>query len=97
MTLFARESRGWRINCAPVPEHRPPEIPLFVATAPIDDNMMQKLPDAFAQVAHADRLQPLRDALLVSKFETPTMDDYETFHTRSAASEPIPRPMVIRT
>jgi ABC-type phosphate/phosphonate transport system substrate-binding protein len=70
----------------------PTPIPLFVATAPIDDDMMQKLQDAFAQVAHADRLQPVRDALLVRKFETPTTDDYETFHARSAASDRYPDP-----
>jgi ABC-type phosphate/phosphonate transport system substrate-binding protein len=70
----------------------PAPIPLFVATAPIDDKKLQKLQDAFAQAGHADRLQPLRDALLVSKFETPTMGDYETFHARSAASDRYPDP-----
>jgi ABC-type phosphate/phosphonate transport system substrate-binding protein len=68
----------------------PAPIPLFVATAPLDNDVVQRLQDAFAQVAHADRLQPLRDTLLVSKFVAPRAEDYETFHARSAASDRYP-------
>ena len=68
----------------------PAPIPLFVATAPLDNDVVQKLQDAFAQVAHAGRLQPLRDTLLVSKFVAPRAEDYETFHARSAASDRYP-------
>jgi ABC-type phosphate/phosphonate transport system substrate-binding protein len=68
----------------------PTPIPLFVATAPVEDNVVRQLQDAFGQVAHADRLQPLRDTLLLSKFATPITDDYEAFHARSAASDQYP-------
>jgi ABC-type phosphate/phosphonate transport system substrate-binding protein len=65
-------------------------IPLFIATAPIDDGMVQRLQAAFAQVAHDDQLQQLRDTLLLSKFEVPKVGDYEIFHARSAASDRYP-------
>jgi ABC-type phosphate/phosphonate transport system substrate-binding protein len=68
----------------------PTPIPMFVATAPLDEVLVQKLQDAFAQVAHADRLAALRDTLLLSKFVVPQAKDYETFHARSAASDRYP-------
>jgi ABC-type phosphate/phosphonate transport system substrate-binding protein len=68
----------------------PTPIPMFVATAPLDEVLVQKLQDAFAQVAHADRLVALRDTLLLSKLAVPQTKDYETFHARSAASDRYP-------
>jgi ABC-type phosphate/phosphonate transport system substrate-binding protein len=68
----------------------PAPIPLFVATAPLDDGSVQELRSALRQVADADQLQELRDTLLLSKFVVPRPEDYETFHARSAASDRYP-------
>lgn len=68
----------------------PTPIPMFVATAPLDEVLVQKLQGAFAQVAHTDRLHTLRATLLLNRFVVPRAEDYETFHARSAASDRYP-------
>jgi hypothetical protein len=70
----------------------PAPIPLFIATAPLEESLVQKLQGAFAQVALADELHALRDMLLLSKFVVPRAEDYETFHARSVASDRYPDP-----
>jgi ABC-type phosphate/phosphonate transport system substrate-binding protein len=68
----------------------PTPIPMFVATAQLDEALVQKLQDAFAQVAHTHRLQTLRATLLLDRFVVPRAEDYETFHAHSAASDRYP-------
>ena len=70
----------------------PTPVPLFVATAPLDDALLRKLQQAFTRVAYADRLRPLRDTLLLREFVVPCAEDYQTFHARSAASDRYPDP-----
>jgi ABC-type phosphate/phosphonate transport system substrate-binding protein len=65
-------------------------IPLFVATAPLENDTVQRLQAAFVQVAQVDQLQQLRETLLLSKFVVPKVGDYEIFHVRSAASDRYP-------
>jgi ABC-type phosphate/phosphonate transport system substrate-binding protein len=65
-------------------------IPPFVATAPLLPDAVQNLQAAFAQASAAPDLQPLRDTLRLAKFVVPELEDYETFHARSAASDRYP-------
>jgi ABC-type phosphate/phosphonate transport system substrate-binding protein len=65
-------------------------IPPFVATAPLAPDAVQNLQAAFVQAGAAPELQALRDTLRLAKFVVPDLADYETFHTRAAASERYP-------
>jgi ABC-type phosphate/phosphonate transport system substrate-binding protein len=69
---------------------RPSPIPLFVATAKIDQSLAGKLQAAFAAVIVAEELKPQRDTLLIADFVTPHRSDYEELRERAKAASAYP-------
>jgi ABC-type phosphate/phosphonate transport system substrate-binding protein len=68
----------------------PAPIPLFVATAPLDERSVRCLRDAFVKAAREPRLQSVLDRLLLDGFAIPSAGDYATFRARSAVSDRYP-------
>jgi ABC-type phosphate/phosphonate transport system substrate-binding protein len=69
---------------------RPAPIPLFVATAPLPQEQVRDLRQAFLQVARAEELRSVRDILLLEDFVVPNENEYRIFHERSATSDAYP-------
>jgi ABC-type phosphate/phosphonate transport system substrate-binding protein len=65
-------------------------IPLFIATAPVDRDLVGKLQDAFASAMRTEELQPLRDALLLADFVVPQHEPYEVLRARAQAASAYP-------
>jgi ABC-type phosphate/phosphonate transport system substrate-binding protein len=65
-------------------------IPLFVATAPVQRELVGKLQGAFASAMRAEELQPLRDTLLLADFVVPRHERYETLRERARAANAYP-------
>ena len=68
----------------------PAPVPPFVATAPLDDFVVQRLRGAFARVTSVRTLAPHLDTLLLGEFVAPNIADYDTFRARAAASDRYP-------
>jgi ABC-type phosphate/phosphonate transport system substrate-binding protein len=69
---------------------RPAPIPLFVATAPLPQEQVRDLRQAFLQVARAEELRSVGDILLLEDFVVPNENEYRIFHKRSATSDAYP-------
>jgi ABC-type phosphate/phosphonate transport system substrate-binding protein len=69
---------------------RPAPIPLFVATAPLTQEQVRDLREAFLQAARAEELRWVRDTLLLEDFAIPNEDEYRVFHERAARSDAYP-------
>ncbi len=67
-------------------------IPQFVATAPLEDDLVARLRADFMRAIEADELRSVREMLLLSNFAVPRLEDYRTFHARAAASDQYPDP-----
>jgi ABC-type phosphate/phosphonate transport system substrate-binding protein len=65
-------------------------IPLFIATAPVERELVGKLQGAFASAMRAEELQPLRDTLLLADFVVPRHEPYETLRERARAANAYP-------
>jgi ABC-type phosphate/phosphonate transport system substrate-binding protein len=65
-------------------------IPLFVATAPIDQNLVGKLQAAFMSAARADELKDERDMLLIADFVIPEQAPYQALQARAQAAAVYP-------
>jgi len=65
-------------------------IPLFVATGPVDQDLVRKLQDAFAAAMRAEELQSLRDTLLLADFVVPQREPYEMLKARSQSASAYP-------
>ena len=65
-------------------------IPLFIATAPLDRDLVGKLQDAFASAMRTEELQPLRDTLLLADFVVPQHEPYEVLRARAQAASAYP-------
>jgi ABC-type phosphate/phosphonate transport system substrate-binding protein len=61
-------------------------IPLFVATAPIDPDLVGKLQAAFMSAARADELKAERDMLLIADFVIPEQAPYQALRARAEAA-----------
>jgi ABC-type phosphate/phosphonate transport system substrate-binding protein len=61
-------------------------IPLFVATAPIDPDLVGKLQAAFMSAARADELKTERDMLLIADFVIPEQAPYQALRARAEAA-----------
>jgi ABC-type phosphate/phosphonate transport system substrate-binding protein len=88
--LIRRHEPGMAEQLRAVATTAPAPIPLFVATAALDDAAVRNLRTAFLRASEAEVLQPVREALLLHKFVVPTVEDYETFRMRAAASDQYP-------
>jgi len=69
---------------------RPSPIPLFVATAPIEPELVGKLQAAFRAAMHAEELKAERDMLLLADFVIPTREPYDALRQRAEAAESYP-------
>jgi len=69
---------------------RPSPIPLFVATAPIEPELVGKLQAAFRAAIHAEALKAERDMLLLADFVIPTREPYDALRQRAEAAESYP-------
>jgi ABC-type phosphate/phosphonate transport system substrate-binding protein len=65
-------------------------IPLFVATAPIEPELVGKLQAAFRAAMHAEELKAERDMLLLADFVIPTREPYDALRQRAEAAESYP-------
>jgi len=65
-------------------------IPLFIATGPIDPDLVRKLQDAFAAAMAAEELQSLRDTLLLADFVVPQREPYEILKARAQSANAYP-------
>jgi ABC-type phosphate/phosphonate transport system substrate-binding protein len=65
-------------------------IPLFVATAPIDPDLVGKLQAAFKAAARTDALEAERDMLLIADFVVPERAAYEALRARAEATAAYP-------
>jgi ABC-type phosphate/phosphonate transport system substrate-binding protein len=61
-------------------------IPLFVATASIDPDLVGKLQAAFMSAARADELKAERDMLLIADFVIPELAPYQALRARAEAA-----------
>jgi ABC-type phosphate/phosphonate transport system substrate-binding protein len=65
-------------------------IPLFVATGPVEQDLVRKLQDAFAAAMAAEELQSLRDMLLLADFVVPQRARYEILKARAQSASAYP-------
>jgi ABC-type phosphate/phosphonate transport system substrate-binding protein len=79
---------GARLRTVAVTKAAP--IPLFVATAPLPEEQVHRLREAFGQAVRVDALKSVREALLLEDFVVPSGDDYRRFHRRSAVPDEYP-------
>lgn len=61
-------------------------IPLFVATAPIGQDLVGKLQAAFMAAARAEELEAERDMLLIADFVIPEQAPYQALRARAEAA-----------
>ena len=65
-------------------------IPLFVATARIDQDLVGKFQAAFMSAARADELKAERDMLLIADFVIPEQAPYQALQARAQAAAVYP-------